>query len=172
MNRPLADAMIAAALFLLTLLLYLPTIRNQFIDFDDQQYITDNPRVLTGLTAANVRWAFTTFHAYNWHPLTWLSHQLDCQLFGAGPIGPHLVNAILHAANATLLFAFLLIATGQRRPSAACAALFAWHPLRVESVAWAAERKDVLCACFFFLTLICYVLYARRRGPVGMHWRL
>ena len=157
---------IAAGLFLCTLLLYLPSLRNDFINFDDPGYITDNPHVLTGLTAGNSIWAFTTFWQCNWHPLTWLSHQFDCQLFAGRPAGPHFVSALFHAANAMLLFFFLLGATDRRWPSTICAALFAWHPLRVESVAWAAERKDVLCAFFFFLTLLCYVRYARRsRAP-------
>jgi tetratricopeptide (TPR) repeat protein len=147
-------------MFLLTVCLYLPALRNDFIDFDDNAYITVNAHVRGGLTAANVRWAFTTFYQSNWHPLTWLSHQVDATLFD-GPGGPHLVNAVLHAANAMLLYLFLFSATRQRWPSALCAALFAWHPLRVESVAWASERKDVLCATFFFLTLLSYSAYAR-----------
>jgi tetratricopeptide (TPR) repeat protein len=159
---------IAAALFLLTLLLFLPTTRDEFIGFDDQKYITENQHVLTGVSLANALWAVSTLYCDNWQPTTWLSHQLDCSIFGPGPVGSHLVSALLHSVNTALLFLFLLEATGRRWPSAACAALFAWHPLRVESVAWAAERKDVLCACFFFVTLLCYVRYARRYGG---RWR-
>ena len=115
-----------------------------------------------GLTAEGIAWAFTTSHASNWHPLTWLSHMLDCQLYGLKPGGHHLTNVLLHAATAILLFLVLRRMTGDLWPSAFVAAVFAIHPLRVESVAWVAERKDVLSGLFFMLTLGAYVGYVRR----------
>ncbi|HEY6000288.1 MAG TPA: tetratricopeptide repeat protein [bacterium] len=137
---------------------------NEFLLYDDAQYVVMNPRVAGGLSAAGVRWAFTEFHAYNWHPLTWLSHMLDAQLFGGDPRGPHLVNAGLHAAAAVLLFLALEAATGALAAPAFVAGAFALHPLHVQSVAWAAERKDVLSALFWFAALLAWVRYARRPG--------
>ena len=130
-------------LALVTLLVYLPVCRYNFLVYDDDDYVTNNPVVQSGLTWAGVEWAFTTAHASNWHPLTWLSHMLDCELFGLNPGAQHLVNVLFHAANAVLLFALLLRLTQALWPSAFVAALFAWHPLHVESVAWISERKDV-----------------------------
>jgi tetratricopeptide (TPR) repeat protein len=150
------DVMICVALFAGTMLLYWRATRNWFISFDDQYYVYMNPHVQAGLTRATVVWAFTTFHAANWHPLTWLSHALDCQLFGLCPGGHHLTSILIHATNAVLLFLTLRISTGRAWPSALAAALFAWHPLRVESVAWVAERKDVLCGFFFLVALLLY----------------
>jgi len=144
---------------LLTFLCYLPVVRHDFINIDDRYYILQNPHVRTGLTWGNVAWAFTTGYASNWHPLTWLSHMVDCQLFGVNPAGHHLVNALLHTANTLLLFIGLKRATGRLWPSAFVAALFGWHPLHVESVAWASERKDVLSTFFFLLTLMAYGRY-------------
>ncbi len=158
-------ALILAALAAATLLVYLPVLGNGFIDFDDGEYITGNPRVTGGLSASGAVWAFTTFHAGNWHPLTWLSHQADVQLFGLDPRWHHLTNLVLHAASALLLFLLLIDMTGARWPSAFTAALFALHPLHVESVAWASERKDVLLGLCFVLTLLGYVRYARKPGP-------
>ena len=142
-------------------ILYGPTLHHEFVSYDDGSYLTENPHVAGGLSLANARWAFTHFHSSNWHPLTWLSHQLDVELFGlrAGP--HHLVNAGLHALNALLCFLFLTRATGALAASGLVAVLFAVHPQRVESVAWASERKDVLAACFFFLTLLAYERYVR-----------
>jgi len=137
---------------------------HEFVVCDDDDYVTANRHVQAGLTWDGVRWAFATFHASNWHPLTWLSHMLDCQLFGLNPGPHHLVNVGFHAANAVLLFLALRMMTGALWRSAAVAALFALHPLRVESVAWVAERKDVLSAFFWMLTLISYAWYARRPG--------
>src|SRR6202030_858627 len=124
-------------------------------------YVYKNPQVFRGLTSEGIIWAFTQSHAANWHPLTWLSHMLDCQLYGLSPGGHHLTNVLLHSANAILLFLVLRQMTGSLWRSAFVAAVFAIHPLRVESVAWVAERKDVLSAVFFMLTLGAYVHYAR-----------
>jgi tetratricopeptide (TPR) repeat protein len=155
--------LVGVLLALATLLVYLPTGYYGFADYDDREYVTQNPMVQAGLTWSGVKWAFTTTHASNWHPLTWLSHMLDCQLFGLSAGGPHLVNVLFHTLNAVLLFLLLLRLTSAFWQSALIAALFAWHPLRVESVAWVAERKDVLSACFGLLTLMAYVHYAQRR---------
>jgi protein O-mannosyl-transferase len=130
--------------------------RAEFLNFDDGQYVTNNPKVFHGLTRSGFAWAWTTTHAANWHPLTWLSHMLDCQLFGDRAAGHHWVNVGFHAANAVLLFLFLWRATGALGRSGFVAALFALHPLHVESVAWISERKDVLSTFFFLLTLCAY----------------
>src|SRR5271155_4043666 len=143
---------------------YIAASHNGFLNYDDDTYITNNPHVKAGLTWATAKWAFTTYDQANWHPLTWLSHALDCQLFGLNPAGPHFVNVLLHAANAVLLFLLLQSATGFRWRSLMVAALFALHPMNVESVAWAAERKNVLSMTFFLLALYAYGWYARRPG--------
>ena len=143
---------------------YGPVTHNGFINYDDDQYIKNNPHVRAGLTWVTVKWAFTTYDQANWHPLTWLSHALDCELFGLNPAGHHGVNVLLHAANAVLLFLLLQSATGFRWRSLMVAALFALHPVNVESVAWAAERKNVLSMLFFLLALHAYFWYARRPG--------
>ena len=158
--------LIALLLALITLLAYLPATRCGFTDYDDQDYVTDNTVVQKGLTWAGVKWAFTTGHASNWHPLTWLSHMTDCELFGLNPGAHHLVNVLFHTANAVLLFVLFLRLTGALWPSAFIAALFAWHPLHVESVAWISERKDVLSTCFALLSLLAYTRYAQRRSRV------
>jgi tetratricopeptide (TPR) repeat protein len=145
-----------------TLAVYLPAAHHGFTLYDDSDYVTDNPMVENGLTWAGVKWAFTTGHASNWHPLTWISHMADCQLAGLNPSVPHCVNILFHAANAVLLFALLLRLTDLIWPSAFAAALFAWHPLHVESVAWIAERKDVLSTFFALLTLLAYTRYAKK----------
>jgi protein O-mannosyl-transferase len=160
MSRP---RVIGLALALLTLLVYLPATRDNFINYDDNDYVTENSVVQNGLTWAGIKWAFTTGHASNWHPLTWLSHMTDCELFRLNPGGHHLVNVLFHAANTVLLFSLLLRLTGALWPCAFIAALFAWHPLHVESVAWVAERKDVLSTFFALLTLLSYVRYAQSR---------
>jgi protein O-mannosyl-transferase len=146
------------------LVFYNPITHNGFLNYDDDGYITDNPQVRAGLTWATVKWAFTTYDKANWHPLTWLSHALDCELFGLNPAGHHYVNVLLHAANAVLLFLLLQSATGFRWRSLMVAALFALHPINVESVAWAAERKNVLSMLFFLLALYAYGWYARKPG--------
>jgi tetratricopeptide (TPR) repeat protein len=133
-----------------------------FVNFDDGDYFSSNYHVRAGLTWKGVLWAFQTGYASNWHPLTWLSLMLDAQLFGAGPAGPHLTNVLLHAANAVLLFLLLKRLTSTLWPSAFVAALFAIHPLHVESVAWVSERKDLLSGLFFMLTLLMYARYAEQ----------
>lgn len=143
-----------------TAILYWPVTTHGFIGFDDNEYIVDNWRIHSGLSWGAVGWAFRTGYASNWHPLTWISHMLDCQLFGLNSAGHHLINLILHAANGVLLFILLKQMTRALWRSALVAALFAWHPLHVESVAWASERKDVLCAFFWFLAMIAYARYA------------
>lgn len=130
-----------------------------FITFDDDQYVTANPMVLAGLTWQGMVQAFTTFQTGNWHPLTWLSHMLDAEVYGLNPGGHHLTNLFFHLANTLLLFLFLEGVTGARWPSAMVAALFALHPLHVESVAWVAERKDVLSTFFWLATMGAYALY-------------
>src|SRR5208283_5952142 len=149
-------------LVLLTLAFYNPIVRNGFTNFDDDVYILNNPHVRAGLTWDTARWAFTTFDAGNWHPLTWLSHALDCQLFKLNPSGHHYINVLLHAMNAVLLFLLLAGATGFTWPSFMVGAWFALHPVNVESVAWAAERKNVLSMFFFLLALHAYGWYVRR----------
>jgi tetratricopeptide (TPR) repeat protein len=149
-------------LALITLLVYLPVWRHGFVLIDDPDYVTDNHIVQAGLTWAGVKWAFTSLDAGFWHPLTWLSHMLDCELFGLNVGAHHLVNVLFHSANTVLLFLLLFRTTGKQWPGAFVAALFAWHPLHVESVAWVAERKDVLSAFFFLLTLWAYVSYVEK----------
>jgi tetratricopeptide (TPR) repeat protein len=134
-----------------------------FVNFDDDRYVYDNPRITGGLNPASIRWAFTRFHEFNWHPLTTLSHLLDCQWHGLDPRWHHLDNVILHACAAILLFLALRSLTGTLWRSAFVAAVFAVHPLHVESVAWISERKDVLSGAFFALTLWAYGRYARTR---------
>lgn len=140
---------------------YNPVTRNGFLNFDDDRYITENPHVRAGLTWPTVRWAFTTNDHGNWHPLTWLSHALDCTFFGLNPAGHHYTSLLLHTINAVLLFLLLQSATGFRWRSLMVAALFALHPINVESVAWASERKNVLSMMFFLLALFSYGWYAR-----------
>jgi len=152
---------VVLVLFLGTLLLFSRAVPHEFLDLDDPDYVTQNPHVQAGLTLAGMRWAFTTDAAGNWHPLTWLSHQLDRQLFGNDSRGPHAVNVFWHALNVVLAFLALRRLTGAFWTSAVSAALFAWHPLRVESVAWVAERKDVLSVFFGLLTLWTYARYAK-----------
>jgi hypothetical protein len=154
--------LVALCLFGVALAVYAPVARFPFIEFDDPGYVRDNPHLAHGLTGETVRWAFTSAgYQYNWHPLTWLSHALDVQLFGLEAGRHHLVSACLHALNAALLFLALRALTGRDGPSALAAALFALHPLRVESVAWVAQRKDVLAGTFFCLTLLAYARHAR-----------
>ncbi len=136
-----------------------------FVGYDDPEYVTDNPSVEAGLTARGLAWALTTFHAANWHPLTWLSHMADCQLFGLDPLGHHLTSLLLHVASACFLLIALRRLTGDIGKSAFVAALFALHPLHVESVAWVAERKDVLSTVFWALSIWAYARYVERPAP-------
>jgi hypothetical protein len=153
---------LGAALALLTLAAWLPALRNGFVNLDDPYYVTANPRVLQGITRAGIAWALTAKVASNWHPLTLFSHMLDGQLYGLKPAGHHATSLLLHLANVLLLFEVLRRMTGAAGRSAAVAALFAVHPTRVESVAWIAERKDVLSALFWILAMGAWARYARR----------
>jgi tetratricopeptide (TPR) repeat protein len=142
-----------------------PVLDNGFVSLDDPAYVSNNPRVLDGITADGLLWALTARDAANWHPLTWFSHMLDTELFGVSPRGRHGVSLAMHAATTALFFLFLLKATGSVGRSLLAAAFFGVHPLRVESVAWVAERKDVLAALFWMSTLLAYLHYARRPAP-------
>jgi tetratricopeptide (TPR) repeat protein len=157
-NRAVASIL----LILVTCAVFWQSGGHQFVNFDDGSYILENPHVRTGLSMENVIWAFTTAYASNWHPLTWISHMLDVRLFGLDPGPPHLENVLFHALNAVLLFLLLLRMTEAYWQSVLVAALFALHPLHVESVAWVAERKDVLSAFFWMLTLLLYHSYVQR----------
>ncbi|MCK9391168.1 MAG: tetratricopeptide repeat protein [Syntrophales bacterium] len=150
---------ICLCIALLTFAVYGQVQDHPFIDFDDYEYITENPHVRSGLGIDNIVWAFTSYHSNNWHPITWISHMVDVQLFGLNPAGHHLVNVCFHIFNTILLLLLLRRMTGDLWPSAFVAALFALHPLHVESVAWAAERKDVLSTFFWLLTTWMYVRY-------------
>ena len=151
-------------LAVLTLALYNPVNRHPFVNYDDDRYVTQNPHVRQGLTAETIAWAWTSTEQANWHPLTWMSHELDCSLFRLNPAGHHFISVLLHTVNVILLFLILMWATNRMGPSLFVAALFALHPMNVESVAWVAERKNVLCTFFFFLTLWAYGWYARKPG--------
>jgi protein O-mannosyl-transferase len=165
-NRVVIYALLLVAA---TLAFYNPIVHNQFVDFDDLSYIVKNNHVLSGVTWTTVKWAFSTFRDGNWHPLTWLSHALDCQIFHLNPIGHHYTGLFLHTASAVLLFLLLWRATGFVWSSLLVAALFALHPVNVESVAWAAERKNVLSMFFFLLALHAYDRYARG-GQRYLYW--
>lgn len=168
-SRPQRERLttLAVCLFLLLIvgLAFGQTLQDGFLNYDDNDYVYDNPHITAGLTPGGIVWAFTHSHADNWHPLTTISHMLDCEIYGLQPWGHHLTNLLLHAATAILLFLALKKLTGREGPgniwlSAFVAAVFAIHPLRVESVAWVSERKDVLSGFFFMLTLLAYARYA------------
>ncbi len=151
------------ALAVVTLLVYCRCFDFGFIQFDDPEYVFENRHVLAGLTADSVRWAFTTFNCANWHPLTWLSLEFDALLYGGPQAGGfHATNVVLHIANVVVLFLILGRMTGMVWRSAMVAALFALHPLHVESVAWVSERKDVLSTLFWMLTMAAYLVYVDR----------
>jgi tetratricopeptide (TPR) repeat protein len=155
-------AVICLVLAVGTFAIYSPILGHTFLNYDDPDYILDNPHVKSGLTWSGFIWAFQpNAYAANWHPLTWISHMVDCQFFGIQPAGHYFVNVLFHTANTLLLFILLKNLTGAIWRSAFVAALFAWHPLHVESVAWASERKDVLSAFFWMLSLIAYARYAK-----------
>ncbi len=156
--------LLALALVVVTLLLYSPVRHQPFANIDDSGYAYDNPHIRTGWNAQFVRWAFTTYECDNWHPLTWFSHSLDYTLFGLYPAGHHETNLVLHVLDAALLFWVLKRATGYTWRSYMVAAMFALHPINVESVAWVAERKTMLSMLFFLLTLAAYQWYARKPG--------
>jgi Tfp pilus assembly protein PilF len=164
--------LIGIGLSILVLVSYWGVAGNQFISFDDPQYVTENPQVQEGLNREAAIWAFTTSHASNWHPLTWLSLMLDRELFGKNAGGYHWTNVILHLLGGLILFLALSRMTASPWPSGLTAALFLIHPLHVESVAWVAERKDVLCGLFWMLGIWFYARYAERPGPVRYLWVL
>ncbi len=154
--------LVCLALALITLAVYWPMKQNGFVNFDDRQYVVENPHVTSGVTLSNIVWAFKSGEQSNWHPLTWISHMIDCQMFGLNPAAHHFVNLFFHIINTLLLFIILSELTGGFWRSAFVAALFAWHPMHVESVAWAAERKDVLSGFFFLLTLLTWTQFIRK----------
>ena len=156
------DFLICASLVILTLAVFWPVTRCDFVTLDDPSFVVNNPGIQHGFTWESVRWAFTTYNLDFWHPLTWLSYMLDCRLFGLKPAGYHLMNLLLHLASVALIFLALKQMTGASWRSAFVAALFALHPLHVEPVAWVAERKDVLSTFFWALTVLAYVRYAAR----------
>src|SRR5208283_5466204 len=160
---------ICVTLVAITLAVFGQTWHHDFISLDDADYVYDNPVVSQGLTFPGLVWAFTRFYSGNWHPLTWLSHMLDCQWYGLHPGGHHLTNVLIHAATAMALFLVLRQMTGALWRSAFVAAVFAIHPLRVESVAWVAERKDVLSAFFFMLTLGAYARFVQTPNSLGRY---
>jgi tetratricopeptide (TPR) repeat protein len=159
-ERLIVIALLAAA----CLAIYSQTLWFDFINLDDNLYVYQNPVVASGLNAASIKWAFTTFHSANWHPLTWMSHMLDASLFGMRPGAQHFVNVIFHAANSILVYVVFARLTGDASKSAVVAFLFAVHPAHVESVAWISERKDVLSTMFWLLTMLAYERYARSRS--------
>ena len=169
-SRSLGKNLLVCGLLLLGVyVVFGQTVRYSFVQYDDSDYVYENPFVQSGLTLRGVVWAFLHTHASNWHPLTWISHMLDCQWFGLDAGLHHATNFVLHGISACLLFALLRRLTGDFWPSALVAAIFAVHPLRVESVAWVAERKDVLSGLFFFLTLLAYERYVRQGQPLGRY---
>ena len=161
-------ALIGLVLAVVTVAVYLPVRYFGYVEVDDPAYVSENPHVRAGLTSAGVAWAFTTGHAANWHPATWLSHMLDVELFGLNPGAHHLVNVALHVTGALLLLVLLARLTGDPWRSGCVAAIFALHPLHVESVAWVAERKDVLSGVLWMLTLWAYVAYTTKPTRVRM----
>lgn len=163
-TREASAAFLAVGLAAITFVLYFPTRAYAWVNFDDNDYITGNIHVASGLTRNNIVWAFTHFHAGYWIPVTWISHMVDCQIWGLNPGPPHLVNAAFHSLNAALVFLLFSSITGTFWRSATVAALFAFHPLHVESVAWLAARKDVVSAFFWLCATIAYVQYSRRRS--------
>lgn len=168
MNRVLTNhpiILICCLLVVLTTAVYWQVLSSDFVNFDDQMYVTENSHVQAGLTWKGVIWAFTSYDVAYWHPLTWLSHMLDCELFELKPAGHHLTSLILHIANTLLLLFVLRHMTGAIWRSAFVAGLFALHPFSVDSVAWIAERKNVLSTLFWLLTMLAYAGYARRGGP-------
>jgi tetratricopeptide (TPR) repeat protein len=158
------NTVLCVLLALVTIALYSPVMEHSFVVLDDREYVTANPHIHDGLRWNTVKWAFTSTEAANWHPLTWLSHALDYQFFALNPAGHHLVSVLLHALNAVALFLLLSWVTKRVGPSLFVAALFALHPINVESVAWVAERKNVLSTLFFLLAIAAYAWYARKPG--------
>ena len=160
-NSRWSAATLCVCLVVLTWVVFGQTRRHEFVNYDDQEYVYQNKRITSGVSLENFCWAFTHAHSGNWHPLTTISHMLDCQFYGLKPAGHHLSNVVLHSVAVVLPFLVLFRLTGKLGRSAFVAALFAIHPLHVESVAWIAERKDVLSGVFFMLTLAAYTYYVR-----------
>ncbi len=156
------EIIICIFLIAASLTVYWQITNHEFINYDDGIYVTENPHVQSGLTLESIKWAFTTGHAANWHPITWLSHMLDCELYGLNPMGHHWTSLQIHLINSILLFLVLKMMTGALWRSGFVAALFALHPLHVESVAWVAERKDVLSTFFWILSMWAYIRYVRK----------
>lgn len=161
-HKPWRIAAVCIVLAVVTLIAYRGVRNNDFLTYDDDVYVTNNPHVQQGLNPQSIEWAFTSFYASNWHPLAWISHMVDWSLYGKNPAGHHMTNVSLHAANAILLFLLLFYMTRYPGRAAFVAFLFALHPAHVESVAWLAERKDVLCAFFWFATLLAYAWHRRK----------
>ncbi len=161
-NTPRTIFLAAGVIAMVTFIVYWQVHNFEFVNYDDPKYVTENPHVTSGISWENIRWAFTTTHASNWHPLTWLSHTVDCQFFSVNAGRHHIVNLLLHIANTLLVMVVFYRMTRALWPSAFVAAAFALHPLHVESVAWIAERKDVLSTFFWLLTILAYISYARR----------
>ena len=161
-HKPWQIAVVCLVLAMVTVVAFRGVRSGQFLTCDDDYYVLENGHVQQGLTMQSIAWAFTTFQQGNWHPLTWISHMADWKLYGKNPAGHHITNVCLHAANAILLFLLLLYMTGYLGRPAMVAFLFALHPAHVESVAWVSERKDVLCAFFWFAALLAYAWYVRR----------
>ena len=169
-NKPWQIASVCIILAVVTIFVFRDVRTNDFVSMDDFSYVLENQQVHQGLTAQSIAWAFTTFYNSNWHPLTWISHMLDWRLYGNNPAGHHITNLCLHAANAIILFLLLLYITGYMGRSAIVAFLFALHPAHVESVAWIAERKDVLCAFFWLATMFAYAWYVRKPSWKRFLW--
>lgn len=165
MTRKTQILLISLGLVVLTLAVFWRVSGYGYASYDDTAYLEDNPYVRNGLSRENIVWAFTTWHKGYWHPVTWISHMLDCEWFGLNPGAHHMGNVVFHVANTLLLFGLLWRTTGRAGRSAFVAALFAVHPLHVESVAWIAERKDVLSTFFWMLTVWAYVEFVREKGP-------
>jgi protein O-mannosyl-transferase len=163
-NQKMIVGLIACFLTLSTAIIYSGVVENDFINYDDDIYVTANQNIHTGLTWKNIKWAFTATYANNWHPLTWLSHMLDIEMYGLNPTGHHITNLVFHVLCVLLLFGLFFYATNQILPSTLVALLFSLHPVHVESVAWISERKDVLSTLFWFSILWSYVYYSRRRN--------
>ena len=159
-----SSILVCLFLIITAVIVYGQTLGHDFVYFDDNRYVTENVHVKTGLSADNIKWAFSTLHLQFWHPLTWLSLMLDTQLFGVNPSGYLFTNLLLHIFNSLLLFVFFNRATGSVWQSGLVAALFALHPMHVESVAWIAQRKDVLSCFFWMLTMLAYLHFAERPG--------
>jgi Flp pilus assembly protein TadD len=158
------NPVVCLVLAAITLAIYNPVTHHPFVNYDDDRYVTENPHIRQGLTVDTIAWALTSTEQANWHPLTWISHALDVSLFHLNPAGHHFTSVMLHAINVVLLYLLLIWATGRFGASLFVAALFALHPINVESVAWVAERKNILCTTFFFFTLWSYGWYAQKPG--------